>query len=367
MFSHSLPVLVVATSARMLTKLLVDNGFIVIAIDVFGDVDTRNLSLANHCVDRLEGQSFMHLLLQVRDQYSIKHAFYGSGFESCENSLVFLEQHFSVIGNSSSVFSAIQHKADFFQTLKKLNLPHPQVCFENISSQKLSGLLKPYHSNGGIGVVFNSTESLNCEEYYWQEYIEGTPCSVLFVANGLNYKLIGFNQQLIEEIDKQPFVFAGLLTQIDLSVEVQDTVSQYLKRLVKHYTLKGLCSLDFMLMNEQVFVLEINARIPASAQLYGKQMMQWHIDAILAGNVPEQALLPSPKKMLRIIYSDTDIRIPADIKWPAWVFDRPPEGRLISQKQPICSIIIDCVDSDSVVTMLQHHVHIVKNHLLSGL
>ena len=69
----------------------------------------------------------------------------------------------------------------------------------------------------------------------------------------------------------------------------------------------------------------------------------------------------------KIIFSESEFSIPANVSWPNWVVDRPPEGRQISKNQPLCSIIVDYESSDDVVNLLQHYALIVKNHLLSGL
>ena len=365
MLPRSLPVLVVASSARMLAKLLVDNGYQIIAIDLYGDLDTRTYSQACFCVDQLEGPAFHSLLLHVREQYSVMHVFYGSGFEYYENTLNFLQQHFEVMGNSSEIISKLADKADFFNALKQLNLPYPKVCFGKLPSWS-GGIYKPYSSFGGMGVVLDSEDNASLLPYYWQEYIKGVSYSVLFVATGVDFKMIGFNRQLCQHIDDQPFVFSGIIAQIDLPLEIQHKISACLKSLTRRYALKGLCSLDFMLAHEEIYLLEINARISASAQLYGSQVMQWHIQACVEQVLPEPIRLSS-KQAFQILFSEKDCRIPANVNWPEWVVDRPPEGRWISKNQPICSIIINYESLDRVVSDLQHCSHIVKNHLLSGL
>ena len=365
MIPRSSPVLVIASSARMLAKLLVDNGYQIIAIDLYGDLDTRHYSQAYFCVDQLEGPTFHSLLLQVREQYSVMQVFYGSGFEYYDNSLKFLQQHFEVIGNSSEIISKLSDKPEFFNALKRLNLPYPKVCFGRLPTLS-AGLYKPYNSVGGMGIVMDSDDNTSQLPFYWQEYIEGVPCSVLFVATGVDFKIIGFNRQLIQHMDDQPFVFSGIIAQIDLPLEIQNKISECLKSLIVRYALKGLCTLDFMLAHEEIYLLEINARISASAQLYGSQVMQWHIQACVEQVLPEPIRLSS-KQAFQILFSEKDCRIPANVNWPEWVVDRPPEGRWISKNQPICSIIINYESLDRVVSDLQHCSHIVKNHLLSGL
>ena len=364
MIQRSLPVLVVANSARMLTKLLVDNDFTVIAIDCYGDTDTEANAMANFCLDRLEGVSFRQLLMDIRDKYAVQYVFYGSGLEYHPLSLLFLEQHFTVVGNKSERVMNLQNKPAFFQTLLRNGLPFPNVSFDSPNPDQ-KGLFKPYDTFGGMGVVFDSAPIAQSQEFYWQEYIAGEPYSVTFLANGDRYKILGFNRQRIQQINEQPFVFCGLIAQIELSAHHQQQLASYLDVLLKNYCLVGLCSLDFMIKNEQIFLLEINSRIPASAQLYDSQIIIGHLNACLNGTLPE--ILPvSEKKALHIVYSEEELQIPVDVIWPDWVFDRPYPSCQISQNQPICSIIIEYSSLDNVEASLKHCEHLVKNLLSSG-
>ena len=361
---RSSPVLVVANSARLLTKLLADNAYNVIAIDCYGDTDTQAAAVANYCIDNLEDSGFFDLLLSVREHYSIQYAFYGSGFEHYETSLVFLEQLFTVIGNESEVISRLQNKPAFFDILQQHLLPFPSVCFGE-NATKHSGLIKPYKSIGGRDIFFSSKAGLRSHSTYWQAHVEGIPCSVLFIANGSEQRIIGFNKQLYKEIDGQPFVFSGLIAQFQLSATIRHKIRQYLAVLVLDYSLKGLCSLDFIVNSDEVYLLEINPRVPASAQLYGPELIGWHIQACLEGVLPMR--IPSFKeRALQVIYSECVLSITENINWPDGVVDTPSIGSLISKNQPICSIIIEYEGSDDVVALLQHREQIVKNLLLSG-
>ena len=365
MLSRSVPILVIANSARMLTKLLVDNNFKVIAIDCYGDIDTRAAALDYYCVEHLEGPEFEDLLLQVREQFSVVYVLYGSGFEAHITSLMFLERHFTVIGNSSQQLLELQNKPAFFKTLERNSLPFPKVSFDHHPKNPV-GLLKPFTGYGGMDVIFDDAKISPDKPYYWQEYIDGEPCSVTFIANGQQHLIVGFNQQRFRQLGDQPFIFSGLIAQIDLSIEIQNRLAQYIDTLLNCYQLVGICSLDFMIQNQQIYLLEINSRIPASAQLYDSSLIIDHLSACLKGVLP-QHVTASPKKALHIVYAETQLQIPNDVLWPEWVSDRPPAGRCISQNQPICSIIVDCNSLDNVETLLQHRENYVKNLLSLGL
>lgn len=362
--SRSIPVLVVANSARMLTKLLVDNEFKVIAIDCYGDVDTQATAIAHFCLDSLTGSSFQNLILDVRAKFGVQYVFYGSGFESCATSLSFLEQHFKVIGNSSEVVFNLQNKPAFFQFLAHKRLSFPKVAFgsEDIDSVCV---FKPYKSLGGIDVVFDTVHLASSQEFYSQEYIDGVPCSVTFIANGKDFIIVGFNRQLIRHIHEQPFVFSGLIAQIELTAKLRKELEHAIGVLLDQYALMGICSLDFMLKHEQIYLLEVNPRIPASAQLYDSQVMVAHIEACVNGVLPANVPV-CQKKALHIVYSELAMQIPFSVDWPAWVVDRPRARSQISKNQPICSIIVEYDSSDDVELLLQNRELFVKNLLISG-
>ncbi len=160
-------------------------------------------------------------------------------------------------------------------------------------------------------------------------------------------------------------MFAGVSNHAEVSVANQRLLAEWLAKLVRVYPLQGLGSLDFMLVDGRCYVLEINARIPASAQLYGQSVFIRHVQACL--NVFDDAdigqVVPTA---YQIIYAQRPIEIPESISWPDWVVDRPGIGAIIGKGQAICSIITKGENTRQVSELLHLRQRFIENILNTG-
>ncbi len=352
-------VLIIANSARLLAQSAKKIGFLPLVVDCFSDVDTQEIALDFVKVANLSVKNVKKAISLLSEHHSVTHIIYGSGLENQQDSLNYLEKNFTVLGNSLTIFSAIQNKIYFFKKLKQLNIAFPETCFQ-APENKNNWLTKPLAGEGGFGIKMNAAESKDC---YWQKYCVGMPKSVLFIATGSEYKIIGFHKQFVTQLNKYPFVFAGVINQPELNDAVVLSLKQTLKKLVNKFSLKGINSLDFIENNNQCYVLEVNPRPSASLNLYDLGLLSEHIDSCLGGEaalaLPEpcevKALSPNNPSLYRaykILFAKTDITISSQIIWPLWVSDIPQKGSIINTAMPICSIIADGKNEQQVDDLL---------------
>ncbi len=352
-------VLIVANSARLLVRVAKFAGFTPVAIDCFADVDTQEMALDFVKVDKLAVVHVKNAVSELKKQYCLTYVIYGSGLENHQDTLKYLEKNFTVLGNSFVVFASIQNKVNFFYKLKQYNISYPETSFQT-PGDKNNWLIKPLYGEGGIGIKKYTSRSNNC---YWQRYCTGTPRSVLFIANGSEYKIIGFHKQFVTQINDQQFVFAGVINQPEIKDSIVQTLQEILDKLVIEFSLKGINSLDFIENNNQCYVLEINARPSASLNLYDSGFLLEHINSCMAGSEslasPElskaKVSLPHTLEIYRaykIIFAEVNITINKQIDWPSWVFDIPQEGAIINTGMPICSIIAGGKNEQQVESLL---------------
>jgi methenyltetrahydromethanopterin cyclohydrolase len=358
--------LVIAQSARMLAQIAVDAGFMPVVIDCFADSDTRQLALHTLKVSSLKLADVQPALEAVRKAYGLTHLVYGSGFEQCGETLAFLEEDWIVLGNSAEIFRRFQDKPAFFGRLADLSIPFPETVFAPPTDGG-NWLVKPMRGEGGCGISrYNPDAGSTLGECYWQRVLEGKAFSISFVAGCSQAKVLGYNRQWSAAIDDEhPFMFAGVCSHAEVSLVHQSQLSEWLTKLVEDFSLSGLGSLDFIVENDRCYVLEINARIPASAQLYGKSVFTLHLQACLEsleGTSVEQ-VLPAA---YRIIYAKSPIKIPEDVDWPKWAADRPDGGAFIGKGQPICSIIAAGKSPRQLSKRLRRRQLIIENILNTG-
>jgi methenyltetrahydromethanopterin cyclohydrolase len=331
-------ILIIANSARMLAQAARDSGFIPFVMDCYGDWDTQNLSEDYQQVKSLNIADLLPAINFFKQQHNLTQLVYGSGFEQHSDSLIFLAQHFEILGNSPETFIALQNKRNFFHHLQQLNINYPEVRFTAPNNCE-GWLIKPEQSQGGLNIRW-AKKPAHPTNFYYQRYIDGKSLSALFLANGKQAQIIGYNQQLVTSFEQQPFVFAAILNHAEISLVQQQTLTLWINQLTAAYGLRGLNSLDFMLADGICYVLEINPRPPASMQLYEGDLLSAHISNSidLPGFKNLEGLNPS-YKAYQILYAQKSTVITEQIRWPDGGVDIPASGAIIGTGQPICSMI----------------------------
>lgn len=356
--------LVIAKSARMLVQMCVDTGCEVVAIDCFADSDTRQMAKQTYQVSSLALDDIRTAVESVRQAYGITDLLYGSGLEAYRETLEYLERYWRICGNSANTFQGVQDKRDFFARLVSLSIPHPEVVFTRPDDNG-DWLLKPWQGEGGLGIsrIDTSTEP---GSGYWQRYMDGRSMSVLFAASRGGVELIGFNEQWVDDCDSEhPFTFGGIANHAEVPERVRGLIEGWVVKLSAHYGLQGLNSLDFILKGGNCYVLEINARISASAQLYGKSVLIKHLQACF-DRFDDGVELSAWPSAYQIVYAQKPVTISERLEWPAWAVDRPNPGAIVATGEPICSIIATGKNSGQVRDTLHRQQRILANLLETG-
>lgn len=338
-------------------------GCDVVAIDCYADVDTRQVANQVFKVASLACPDIRAAVLEVRQSYVIDGIVYGSGLENYPETIKYLQAEWPLFGNSAEVFRKVQDKSYFFQLLAQLRIAHPATSFA-ASSPGDGWIFKPWCGEGGIGITHNKASA--GDEGYWQRYIHGQAMSVLFLSSATDVDVIGFNRQwCATQIPEKIFLFGGIASHAELAAETRCLITEAVRKLSAAYRLCGLNTLDFMLDANGFYVLEINPRISASAQLYGSELLLLHMAAFEAAEISALNISGQPSAY-QIVYATKDCEIGAGLDWPDWVVDRPVAGSIFGVGQPICSIIATGKNSRQVAEQLEHRQAILQTLLESG-
>ena len=294
---------IAALSARALAQAAQADGYTVLALDVFGDVDTQAAAAAWWPL--ADGQALCiqpaKLLAGLHHAASLGACGWiaGSGFEADLDLLDAGAAVLPLIGNPAPVWRAVRDPAQFFGCLRAAGLPYPP--WQATAPVDGSGwLLKDPASSGGSAVQplaqWRSSGLALPATAYAQRLLPGQPVSLSFIANGQRALVLGCNQQqvqaLVGEGGSRPFSFAGVIGPVALPPAAAATLHQALDVLVAHFQLRGLGSLDAVLCGDQIHLLELNPRPPASLQLYpaaaGQGVVAAHLNACLHGRLPAQ-------------------------------------------------------------------------------
>lgn len=359
-------VLLVGVSVRILAQSARRAGIHPVSLDWFADTDTTECSLICRAV--ADGAGFdVDRLLWAAERYApagVGTAFvYGGGFDGNPALLSRLAKGRILAGNLPETVTRLKSPHDFFRELDRLGIPHPEVRWTLGAEhrERETWLIKLASSEGGTGVHPAPMNTPGTHPRpgisYFQQRRPGTACSALFLANGKDTAIIGFNALWTSDhCPRQPYLFAGARTDTALGDRQRKEVREYVNALTRAFSLRGINSVDFLVDADHITVLEINPRPSATVALYDADyadgLLLRHIDACL-----EKPLGPvcSPRSMraFKILYNTgSELEVPADIRWPAWCSDRPSAGTWIARGRPVCSVLAECYDGSTLEKQL---------------
>lgn len=331
--------IIAATTARAYAQAAVASGNEVIVLDAFADADLKSIANEVYQVKVQDWQLDIDDFKKKFSNINLDHVdgfCYAGLFDTSPTLLDWIAARVPVIGNQSETLARAKSYS-FFELLTKLQIRHPKVSLEFPKTNDC-WLAKSLGGSGGMHVK-------DAKHYvagdYFQEKIVGEPVSMLFVANGKEMQVIGFNRQLVAPSAALPYRYAGAIAGIKMQDSIQQTFCIAAKLLTKELGLVGINSLDAILCGEILSVLELNPRLSASFELY-PNLWNVHINACSGVLIPLSAKSSASAKMT--VFADEDLKIEHDIVWPKWVVDVPSMDQLtnkmlIKSGAPICTVL----------------------------
>jgi len=380
--------LIIAISARSFVAAAKQAGYIVTAIDAFADKETVDLAETTIVVND-DGLGFnADELLRVIGQLDVSQYLgfvYGSGFEAQPELLKEIAHIMPLIGNSAATVQAVKTASIFFSALDFFKIAHPKICKKLPVDFSVYYLKKFAGGCGGTHIkIVNDDSDVLGNNYYYQEQIEGRSISLLFVANSRHIELIGFNEQWLSPCVTTPFRYGGAVSNIALSLVVQQQVIYAAEALTRKFALLGLNSLDVIVQDDTAYILEINPRLSATFDLYSANLYQsiddniinTHLRACLeADKFPLKSVKKSIQRNIQsaahaVVYALESIVIGALFEWPSWVVDIPYcaehyDEKTIFAGEPICTVFAHAENAATAKQLVQARVELIKNLLNS--
>jgi predicted ATP-grasp superfamily ATP-dependent carboligase len=329
--------LITAITARALASSAARGGFDTVALDLFDDVDLVARVRRKVCAKkalRFSSSDLLRAAIELAKDFPLV---YGAGFEGNAPLLLKLSGGRELCGNAAETIAEVNDPKIFFSGLSELGISYPEVSF-GVPSRKDAWLAKKIGGAGGWHIHSTLRPSSG---YYFQRRVAGRSLSALFLADGENARIVGFNETWTQSMPRAPYCYAGAISHPDVPGSARDEMAKVVEGMVKRFRLVGLNGVDFMLNREQIQVLEINARPPATLELYDEDFAQGifaaHVDAC-RGSLPSEV---GPFKVIRasaIVYADRPLAIAGDICWPRYAADLPRSGSFIPRGNPICSV-----------------------------
>ena len=357
---------VAGLSARLVAQSAARAGLNVVALDIFGDRDTREhagmwfdiggngLSIdRTRLFDALEHAARLPRMLGL---------IVTSGLESLAGELSRAPGVPRFIGNGAQA-AAVRDPRRFFALLDEAHIAHPEVRYAMPESRD-NWLMKRSDGCGGTHIEWAANVERAPACAYFQRLAQGRSMSALFLAAHREAAVIGFAEQLTVEAGRLPFVHAGSLGPVRLPPHVAARIVEAIDRIVWQTDLTGLNSIDFLLDGDTFSVLEINTRPSSTMALYEaawpdawpRGLVGAHLDACLHGELPHTpdmlARTPPLHAGQRVVFAHegfTASRAFSDACFddPA-CHDIPLVGARIEAGQPVCTMTVSAPAFDDL-------------------
>jgi uncharacterized protein len=346
-------VLIAGVSTRALALSAAKAGFSVTAVDAFGDRDLR--AAAEVFVARgRPGKPFSPMQAAINaGRSSAEMAAYTSNFENYPSAVARLSHGRRLLGNTPEVLQRVRAPLELSRALRRYGLAAPvsRATFAGNKSN-LRWLLKPRHSGGGYGVHFWRPGTLVPRRMYLQQYIRGTPGSIILAANGTSAVVLGLSRQLIgrPELGSRGFQYCGSVLEGQAAAlfpdqaELLEQASVLASTVAREFHLVGMNGIDFIAHGGVLYPIEVNPRFSASMELVeraaGLSIFEIHA-AACDGRLPTSRPLGPLIHGKAIVFARRSLIIgDSDLgNEPECLADLPHIGEHIERGRPICTVL----------------------------
>lgn len=345
---------IIGQSGRSLAASAFRAGVRCYVIDLFADLDTRQYAIEAHQINELSTGLVRQALKQIPLTAATAKIITGSGFEDKPEIIDYLQANWFMIGNSSDVIRQVKDPLPFYGMLDQLGIQHPatQLTVPH-ATEKAKWLIKKKGGAGGEHIHYYSAELSYGSDEYFQEYQPGENYSTVFLADGKQGKIIGYNKTWTENTTS--FRFGGAVSLVQFPDALSKQVDSIVTTLVSSFGLVGLCGMDFIVHDDKIYVLEINPRPTATFDLHENDQQNLFISHIRAcrGELNTNYADSSVVCAKAIVYAEKDLHINIH-DWPAWVADIPCYGQVIQKHNAVCTVYASAQDADSTVKIVHN-------------
>jgi len=337
-------VIVVGHSARALAASAKRAGFAPLSVDVFGDEDTRKMSVAAILLEGglSHGLTLDHVVSAVETlvrAYDPIGLVYGSGFEHQPETIAAIGGMTRIFGNDAETIKRVKDPHALAQLCDALGISHPPIASAP-PEQPERWLRKRRGGAGGAHISAATATSAAPPDCFFQRRVPGQSISALFAANGKRAAIIGLSAQWTAPTLASPFRYGGAAGPIEVGAAHADEIACAVASITSEFCLIGINSADFIVSANAVWLIEINSRPGATLDVFEPDedsLLEVHIAGC------EGRLMPLPTnlafKAAEVVYAPFDIVSPAGLNWPDWTADRPSPGTRVAADDPLCTTL----------------------------
>ena len=360
--------LILGASARAAAWSARQAGFSVVAADLFADLDLRGMCEVRRVTD------YPAQLAEIASQAPPGAWLYTGGLENHPALIDRIAKTRVLWGNAGPVLRKVRNPRIVAQVLNAAGINAPRV---SRTARELprngTWLRKPIRSCGGRGICFLRPTSVfprDRSESYYQQHIDGAPCSAVYVAAAGNAVLLGVTRQLVGACwaGADGFLYAGSCGPLKIGEREQEQWQRIGQCLSGSFGLCGLFGVDAVWSQGTIWPVEVNPRYAASMEVIERGLaisaIQLHADACHGGKLPHAVPTSSYAHHGKaIFYARDDVYITdrfvahvAAIKQAGgnWtVADIPHAGEFVMRGHPVATVLVEAENSRQVEAMLR--------------
>jgi predicted ATP-grasp superfamily ATP-dependent carboligase len=321
----------------MLAHLAVADGYDVIALDRFGDVDTRAVA-PGATAPRNDA------LAVLAGGVDAEAVVYGGGLENRPDLVAQLRDGRELLGTPPELLAAVRDPWQIAAAARSAGARAPETrAFDAVpAASEAQWLRKPRLGGGGRGVRHWAGGRLRSSEIL-QRRVHGLSCSAVAIGDGRRAAVLGLTEQLHQE---PGFGWMGNVTPPRLPegelAELAGQLRTVCAEVAARFGVRGAFGVDAVWDGRHAWVLEVNPRPPAALELFGPGSFEAHVRGARGLGLPNAGAPPAARCAIvkLVLFAGRDLRAPDPGWWPAdLVRDIPHEGVTIKHGAPVCTLI----------------------------
>jgi predicted ATP-grasp superfamily ATP-dependent carboligase len=344
--------LILGASVRAAAQSAARAGILPICGDLFFDAD-----LPADASGRV-ARSFPGDLLRVADKARPAPWMYTGGLENHPRVVARISRGRELLGTPPESLRRVRDPFEVERILRQAGLLFPE-CRAASDGLPADGtwLKKSVASSGGLRVAAWRGGPPDARRgWYFQRRVEGLPTSAVYLAASGRSCLLATTEQVLVGSGRLPFQYAGSIGPLNLTPAQRAAVSAVGDVVAGRFGLRGVFGVDFVLLGDEVWTIEINPRYTASTEVLertlGFNAVDLHVAACRELRLPD-SIAPASSGFCGkwIVYGERGRVVDEemvrgllarnrDCAWPQ-VADIPRAGTVLQPGHPVLTLFAE--------------------------
>ncbi len=261
----SVTVSVVGASGRAAAFSAWRAGWRARACDLFGDADLRR----HAAYEALQGDYPRAFADFIRRGPRVPWMYTG-GLENHPDLVEAMARERPLWGNTGATLRAVRDPFVLGGILRAGGFDFPESSLD--PPRGASYLVKPLRSSGGARIRFappSASPAPPPRGHFCQRFRSGSTCSVIYAGAGGASRTLGVTRQLVglHWLHASRFAWCGNIGPIGLDSRKRALLERLGPYLVERFGLAGVFGVDLVVSDEDVHIVEVNPRYPASLEV----------------------------------------------------------------------------------------------------